>query len=93
MLEIIQPEVKLYPDYKNYSLFVNGDATKGERFASITIPLNDIDGNFVETKTVSIRGDEFNEFWSNFSSDKNAIRILFCDADVSSVPDSVVNEI
>jgi hypothetical protein len=91
MLEIIQPEKKFYPDYNNYSLFVNGDATKGERFATITIPMNDADGNFIEMKTSRISGEDFNDFWSNFSSDKNVIETLFPEADSSSIPDNIIN--
>jgi hypothetical protein len=91
MFEITQPEKKLYPDHNLYSLFVNGDASIGERFAIITIPINDKEGNFVESKTIRISGKDFNEFWLNFTTDKKIIESLFPDADISSIPDNVVN--
>lgn len=91
MIEITIPQKVLTPDYESYSLTVSGDAGTFQRRVIISVPLVDADGALVDTKTVALSGIGFNAFWTGFSSDKAAIKALFPDADVSSVPDTIIN--
>ncbi len=76
-------------DFENYTLHVDGNACR------ITVPVLGDKDQPIDMVMVSIRGKEFNEFWSSFTSDKQIVDLVMkaqgVSVDLSTIDDSIVN--
>ena len=92
-LEIDIPAKKVTPAYNRMGINLEGDATTGGRRCTIHIPLVDESGEQVDSVLKVLTGTDYNDFWSNYSTDKNAVALLFPTLDVSTIPNTIINEI
>lgn len=90
-IQVEIPAVKAYPDIDSYEMRLAGSASLGTRTAVFSINLVDEKNNFLKNITKVLTPEEYDAFWPNFTSDKQAISAIFPDVDVSSVPDSITN--
>ncbi len=91
---VVLSPTKTY-DFNNYTLNVSGNPLKGRRSARISVPVLGDKGTQIDTATVEISGDEFNAFWSSFTSDKQIVDLVMkkqgITQDVTAIDDSIVN--
>jgi hypothetical protein len=92
--EVISALYKQY-DYDDMSIVVQGRASTGDRSCTITIPiLNEANQN-IDIISVTLRGQDFNDFWSSYQGDEQAVEAVMgnIDADLSIVPQMISNVI
>lgn len=87
---------KLRYNYDAYEIHVSGDGSQGERICVISLPVQDTDNRFLYSESVFLKGEDFNHFWENYNTDKDAIKKLFelkeVEANLDEVNETVLNK-